>query len=259
MDSKNLDDLRTCWAVIPAGGSGKRFLDDVSVDSESTDKLMAVLEGVPVLARTVARLFESEHIAGLLISARPHCVKTYQEALEAYDFKKPIHWVDGGETRRDSVYNAISALPDAVRFVAVHDAARPLVNPELVDEAIEAVFAGALAAFLAIPLQDTLKEIDSESGKLRTVDRQCFIRAQTPQVFEKSTILKAHEAIAQECVITDDIQLLELFEASKNSEKFESLSPSRIQWIKGSESNLKITTQDDMRRARQILREQPKS
>ncbi len=232
-----------CWAVIPAGGSGTRFS---VLKNKRNDKLMLPLKGVPVLARTVARLFEAVCISGVVISARPHCIEAYRQMLEAQGFKKPIRWVEGGDTRRESVYRGIQALPDEVSVVAIHDAARPLVDPQRVDEVVQTVCSGVgkrsglFGAFLAVPVQDTLKERDPESGKIRTVDRQRFWRAQTPQVFDKEAILKAHESISADTPVTDDIQLMELLEMEEES---------RIQLVKGSESNLKITTPDDFRQA----------
>ncbi len=223
----------SCWAVVPAGGSGTRF-------SGQDDKLMATIDGIPVIVRTVARLLEVDCIESVIIAVRPHCYTVYHQALEGYGFEKPVQWVEGGETRRESVYKALKALPDEVTLVVIHDAARPLVNTRQVEEAIQSVCSGATGSFLAVPVQDTLKEVDPASNRVRTVDRQHVWRAQTPQVFKKEVILRAHEAALPGVSVTDDIQLVEWLEMDQKP---------GIQLIEGSESNLKITTQEDCIRA----------
>lgn len=142
----------------------------------------------------------------------------------------------GGRERTDSVWSGIEDLPDEAEIVVIHDAARPLVT----DATIAAVIAEARAgrgAIAALPVVDTLKEVDDTGRIVRTVDRTRLWRAQTPQAFPRAMIERAHlEAQRQGLVATDDAALCEQL-------GFE------VVVVRGSERALKVTEEGDFQRA----------
>lgn len=142
----------------------------------------------------------------------------------------------GGRERMESVWSGIEDMPDEAEIVVIHDAARPLVT----DQTIAAVIAEARAgrgAIAALPVVDTLKEVDAEGRIVRTVDRTHLWRAQTPQAFPRAMIEQAHlEAQRRGLVATDDAALCEQL-------GFE------VVVVRGSERALKVTEEGDFRRA----------
>jgi 2-C-methyl-D-erythritol 4-phosphate cytidylyltransferase len=146
----------------------------------------------------------------------------------------------GGRTRTESVANGLDDLPDEAAIVLVHDAARPFVDPATINRVIEAVRRGA-AVVAAMPVVDTLKEVDNDSHVLRTVPRERLWRAQTPQGFTRETILRAHrEAKAARVTATDDAALCERLGIP-------------VVVVSGSERAMKITDEADFRRAEALF------
>ncbi|HJU74098.1 MAG TPA: 2-C-methyl-D-erythritol 4-phosphate cytidylyltransferase [Gemmatimonadaceae bacterium] len=116
----------------------------------------------------------------------------------------------GGNERGDSVWSGIEDLEDDVRIVVVHDAARPLVTDDTIDRVIQAARDGK-SAVAALPVSDTLKEVDEEQRVIRTVDRARFWRVQTPQAFPRAIIEEAYQvALRERRYATDDAALVEL-------------------------------------------------
>ncbi len=226
------------WAVVPAGGRGQRF-------SQSADKLLARFAGKPVLVHTLQALLSSERINGAVVAAHPDQLAVYQAALEEVRPRKPVLFVPGGATRRESVRLGLAAAPQSADIVAVHDAARPLIRPAIVNEAVRRVEAGVhLSILVAIPVVDTVKEADPETGRVKaTVDRRRLWQAQTPQVFWRSVLTQAHDSVPPDQAVTDDVQLVELAGLGE------------IAIVEGEARNLKITTPGDIRVAEALLEE----
>jgi 2-C-methyl-D-erythritol 4-phosphate cytidylyltransferase len=147
----------------------------------------------------------------------------------------------GGRTRTESVANGLDDLPDEARIVLVHDAARPFVDDATIDRVITEVRAGR-AATAGMPVVDTLKETDEEGKIVRTIDRQRLWRAQTPQGFTRSVIVRAHrEARARKLVATDDAALCEMLGLD-------------VRVVRGSERLMKVTDEADFSRAEALAR-----
>lgn len=232
-----MDNLQ-CWAVVPAGGSGSRF-------SATEDKLLTSLAGQPVLVRTIAALSRCAEIHGIVVTASASNLNTYKNLLEGQFSGLRLVFALGGDSRRASVLQGLVSLPDGVDVVVIHDAARPLIRPELVRQAIHALRDGANGSIVAIPFVDTVKQVDLETLTIRqTLDRTTLWRAQTPQAFRLPVLLAAHLQTPPDVVVTDDAQLLELA----------GLGPVRV--IPGVESNLKITCREDLPLAESFLRQQ---
>ena len=147
----------------------------------------------------------------------------------------------GGATRTESVANGLDDLPDEARIVLVHDAARPLVDDATIDRVVQRVRLGE-SAVAALPVIDTLKEVDESNHIVRTIDRARLWRAQTPQGFPREVIVRAHrEAAAARLTATDDAGLCERLGIP-------------VSVVPGSERALKITTEEDFVRAEALAR-----
>ncbi|MBV6520905.1 MAG: 2-C-methyl-D-erythritol 4-phosphate cytidylyltransferase [Gemmatimonadaceae bacterium] len=147
----------------------------------------------------------------------------------------------GGRQRSDSVWSGIEDLPEEVRVVVVHDAARPLVTDATIDAVIARARAGR-GAVAALPVVDTLKEVDADGRIVRTIDRATLWRAQTPQAFPREMIERAYlQAIRDGIVATDDAALCERLQLE-------------VTVVPGSERALKVTEESDFARADRLAR-----
>lgn len=216
------------WVVLPAGGTSQRYCN-------SKNKLLEPLNGRTVIAQTVENLLKAPSVKGFVIVSHPNYQPLYQQALSTLNITLPVLWANGGNTRRDSVCNGLQALPDSALYVAVHDAARPLVCPEQVEALFQKVVAGQFTGgLLATPVTDTLKSVDSGLKVSSTVNRAGLWQAQTPQLFKTALLKQAHQTVSQQLTITDDVQLIE--EAKLGT----------VCVVEGSKQNIKITTPEDL-------------
>ena len=223
---------RDVGVVIVAGGTGTR------VGGEELKQFRWVA-GKPMLLHSV-QAFMARPDVGTVV-----CVLPQQYAGD------PPPWlfecdVDrllvslGGRTRSESVANGLDDLPDEAQIVLVHDAARPLVDATTVDRVVESVRAGT-SAIAALPVVDTLKEVDAEGMIVRTVDRDRLWRAQTPQGFPRHVIVDAHRRATREHIsATDDAALCERLGI-----------PVRV--VRGAERAMKITEPGDFSRAEALF------
>lgn len=142
----------------------------------------------------------------------------------------------GGATRQESVWSGIEDLPEEVKVVVVHDAARPLVTDATIDEVIRVARTGQ-GAVAALPVVDTLKEVSSNGLITGTIDRAHLWRAQTPQAFPREMIERAYaHAMRDRALATDDAGLCERIGA-------------QVVVVRGSERALKVTSETDFERA----------
>lgn len=183
-------------AVIPAAGRGVRL-------GPGAPKALRALGGTPMLIHAVRAMARSRAVSLVVVVAPPDGAAEVRHLLDEHALpdRTEIIVVPGGETRQESVRAGLHALPADVTSVLIHDAARPLVPVDTVDAVIEAVRDGAPAVVPALPLADTVKEV--EPGKpgepepvVATPERARLRAVQTPQGFDLATLLRAHEAIA---------------------------------------------------------------
>ena len=185
-----------CAAVIVASGSSRRM---------GFDKLAAEIHGKSVLARTVEAFMRADGISRVIVV----CAEDRFRLLEKEIHTKPLHRVDGGENRQDSVANGLAALGEEDELVAVHDGARPLVRPEAIDECIEAAREHG-AATLAHAVADTLKKANAEGFSLTAVDRTNLWAMETPQIFPTSLLRQAYDGVRErELTVTDEVSVME--------------------------------------------------
>jgi len=220
-------------AIIVAAGKGLRMQNAVS-------KQYLKLGGRPIIAHTLSA-FEAcrmvEHI--YLVIPKQDLEFCRQEILPSIEMQSAVTLVAGGAERQASVYNGLLAVSPKTGMVAIHDGVRPLVTPEMITACIEGARETG-ACILGIPASDTLKQANAEGIIETTLPRHDIWLAQTPQVFSYDLILKAHETALQAGISgTDDAALMERIG-----------HPVRI--IRGSSSNIKITTPEDLRRAEAI-------
>ncbi|MFF5705961.1 2-C-methyl-D-erythritol 4-phosphate cytidylyltransferase [Streptomyces sp. NPDC012794] len=183
-------------AVIPAAGRGVRL-------GPGAPKALRVLGGTPMLIHAVRAMARSRAVALVVVVAPPDGAAEVRHLLDEHALpdRTEVLVVPGGDTRQESVRAGLAALPADITSVLIHDAARPLVPVDTVDSVVEAVRAGAPAVVPALPLADTVKEVDPRGpGEpepvVATPERARLRAVQTPQGFDLATLLRAHEAIA---------------------------------------------------------------
>lgn len=222
--------MSTCIALIVAAGRGTRF-------GGPLPKQYALLDGMPVLRRTLLAFRDAPGITGLRVVIAPGDDAPYDEAAAGLDLPAPVA---GGGSRQQSVLNGLEALSaDPPDLVAIHDAARPFVRAADIAACLSALAApGIDGAVLGIPLADTLKRVGDGNVVTETVPRRDLWRAQTPQIFRFAELLAAHRAAAsfaavEATALTDDAAVAER-------------AGLRVVMVAGSEDNRKITTSDDL-------------
>jgi 2-C-methyl-D-erythritol 4-phosphate cytidylyltransferase/2-C-methyl-D-erythritol 2,4-cyclodiphosphate synthase len=215
-------------AILAAGGRGARF-------GGVTPKQLLALAGRPVLARSVDALLESPLITDVTVALPPDLLAAPPNYLQRSD--KPLHLVEGGARRRDSVANAFASVAARADIVLIHDAARPLVTLPLIERTIEAA-ARSGAAIAALRANDTVKQVDEAHCVTATLPRERIYLAQTPQAFRTQVL---REALALAGDATDEAALAER-------------AGHRVEVIEGDPRNIKITTAEDLRIAERLLR-----
>jgi 2-C-methyl-D-erythritol 4-phosphate cytidylyltransferase len=215
--------------VVVAGGSGRRMGGPLR-------KQYLELLGQPVLLRAIRPFLDHPDVRSLVVVLPEEDVENPPSWLTDL----PVRVAAGGAERGDSVWNGLRALPDDADPVLIHDGARPLVSADVIDRVLDGARAGGAVA--AIPLSDTVKEVDDEGRIVATPDRARLWRAQTPQGFPRSLLVSAYRRAREEGVnATDDASLLERYG-----------HPIRV--VLGSSENLKITHPADLRLAELVVR-----
>lgn len=228
--------------IIPAAGSGRRMKAGVN-------KIMLPILGHSVLERTLETFLASEHIKILVIPVKPEESESVRNHIRATvsRYNKEFALVDGGEERWESVANGLEYLKrwagwkTEKRLVAIHDAARPLLPPELLKKSLTAGLEyGAIG--VGVPLKDTIKQVSSDGMVVMTPDRSNYWGIQTPQVFDLDLLLECYQkASASGLTFTDDCGVVEYCGYP-------------VKLIPGSYENIKITTPEDLVLAEAILR-----
>ncbi|MFE4452872.1 2-C-methyl-D-erythritol 4-phosphate cytidylyltransferase [Streptomyces sp. NPDC056796] len=182
-------------AVIPAAGRGVRL-------GPGTPKALRALGGTPMLIHAVRAMAASRAVTLVVVVAPPDGAPEVKNLIDGHALPERTDYVvvPGGGTRQESVGLGLDALPDDVSVVLVHDAARPLVPVDTVDAVIEAVRDGAPAVVPALPLADTVKEVEPAGAGapepvLSTPVRARLRAVQTPQGFDRDTLVRAHAGV----------------------------------------------------------------
>ncbi len=223
-------------AVILAAGIGARMGAEVP-------KQYIELGGISILKRSVLAFSESECVDDIIVVTRMSDIKSVENELS--DIGKISAVISGGESRAESAACGLSCIKRDTGFVAIHDAARPLITAEDIDRVIhEAQKSGA--AIAVSPVVDTIKSLDSGGNIVGTVSRDALVRAQTPQVFDISLYRRArNNYFADLSLTTDDSMFVEF------------LGVPVVPVVIG-DYNIKITTPLDLVYANSILEEREK-
>ena len=226
-------------AIVLAGGRGTRM-------GTETPKQLLKLLGRPLLSYTL-EAFEQSSADIVVVTAPPGMEEIIRETcVLPFGFRKVKEIVPGGTERCDSVLAGLEALEAAgPDLVAVHDGARPLVTPELIDACFEAADRyGAAAA--AVPVKDTIRMAGEDGRFERTIPRQSLRAMQTPQTFRYRACLEAFRSMASSAgsreAITDDVMVMEQYGGIVTA------------MVQGSYRNLKVTTPEDMAAAEALLK-----
>jgi 2-C-methyl-D-erythritol 4-phosphate cytidylyltransferase len=227
--------------IIPAAGLGTRMASAPSAKGkkQAPAKQFTELKGTPILIHTLRQFAASPRVAEILVALRQNEMSGFRSRLEKEKdiLSKKVELVEGGEHRQHSVANALSAVKAAAGdIVLVHDAVRPFVTQEIIEEVIRAVEKHG-AAIAGMPAADTVKQVDRTAEGARittTIPRERVVMAQTPQGFRYDVIKKAFdEAAADGFIGTDEASLVER-------------SGHEVVVVMGSPRNIKITTPADM-------------
>ncbi|MEU5954871.1 2-C-methyl-D-erythritol 4-phosphate cytidylyltransferase [Streptomyces sp. NPDC047525] len=196
--------------VIPAAGRGVRL-------GPGAPKALRALNGTPMLIHAVRAMAASRAVSLVVVVAPPEDTAEVKSLLADHALPERTDFmvVPGGETRQESVKLGLDALPEGIGVVLVHDAARPLVPVDTVDGVIEAVREGAPAVVPALPLADTVKQVEpgdpTQPGApepvVATPERARLRAVQTPQGFDRDTLVRAHATVTEN--VTDDASMVE--------------------------------------------------
>ncbi len=230
---RTAEDHPYCSAIVPAAGSSRRMGGE--------NKLLMQVGGMPVLVRTLLALDRSRLVDEIVIATREEDLMLIGDLCKQFAITKPVKIVRGGDTRQESVLAAALECRPEGKFIAVHDGARPLATPELIDSVI-ALAHKTNAAAPGVPVKDTIKVV--RDGKVvSTPDRDTLRAIQTPQVFDAQLLRAAlQSAVESGASITDDCSAVELL-------------GKEVYLTEGSYENIKITTPEDVAQAEEILRE----
>ena len=223
--------VKRCGAVIVAAGNASRM--------GGIDKVMAQLDGEPMILRTVRAFENCDVIKEIVVVTRPDLIVPISDLCR--DMEKVTAVVCGGSSRQESVELGLNALSKKVELAAVQDGARPLISWQVIDRTVRAANSYGAAA-PAIPVKDTIKVVTGGIVK-ETPDRKTLQAVQTPQVFDidllKGALQKAKEDGAE---VTDDCSAVERLGMS-------------VKIVEGDERNIKVTTPMDLKIAQLLLEE----
>ena len=223
-------------AIIVAGGSSQRM---------GFDKLFAVIAGEPVIAHAIRAFERATFVSEIVVVARGERHDEIQKIASGPGFKKIRAIVPSGERRQDSVRAGLDRIDHEAKYVAVHDAARPLITPEQIERTFEQCRVHGAAA-LAQPVNDTLKRADTDLLVIGSVDRHQLYAMQTPQIFERKLIEDAYRGVyAENIFVTDEVSAVERL-------------CRKIALVLNDDFNFKITYPRDLPIADLILRDRAK-
>ncbi len=227
-------------ALVPAAGTGTRLGD-------ALPKQYLDINDHPLIFHALAALTRVSRIHRIVVVLSPED-RHWQTLMENSASGKALNGRVGtlrvgGATRGASVVNGLESLSSELSeddWVMVHDAARPCIRSELVEQFIDELESDPVGGLLALPLADTIKQADETLRVQKTLPREAIWRAQTPQMFRYGTLLKALRQMPQ---ATDEAQAIESL----------GLQPKLVM---GDSANLKVTYAPDLKLARMLLREE---
>lgn len=204
-------------AVITAGGTSSRF--------GNTNKLLEKINGKEIIKYTVDAFINS-NINEIIISANSSIIEILRVFFKEY---KNIKIVQGGNSRQASVYNGLKVAN--CEYVLIHDGARPMITPEIINKTVEAVVEKKAVSVMTKTI-DTIKEVNENGKIIKTIDRSKLYNTQTPQAFKYDLIKMAHDKL-QDQNFTDDAGMIEFLGKD-------------VYIVDGNYRNIKVTTKSDL-------------
>ena len=210
-------------AVIVAAGASTRM-------GSAGDKTLADIGGGPLIARTVDVFERCDAITAIVLVVSERNLDAIAELRDAKGWQKTMPPLPGGARRQDSVRAGLDALPPECEWVLVHDGARPFVTLRMIEDGLAAAAATG-AAIAVVPAFDTVKRVGEGGRVVETLDRSELAMVQTPQVFRRDVLERAHAEVADD--VTDDAAMVERIGVE-------------VRTFEGARSNIKVTTPEDL-------------
>ena len=220
-------------AILAIAGSGTRL-------KTSDPKALISICDKPIFVYSLEAFEKSTLIDSVVIVTQEKFIDQFNEIIEKYGIKKVKKIVVGGDTRFESVNNGLQNIDDDTDIVIVHDGARPLITSDLVDRSIESTKEHG-AVIVAVEVKPTIKRVGADLFVEETLNRNELWEVQTPQVFKKDILLKAHAQKISD-VPTDDASLVEQIGV-------------KVKILKGDYKNIKVTTKEDIIVAEAFLKQ----
>jgi 2-C-methyl-D-erythritol 4-phosphate cytidylyltransferase len=228
---------------LPAAGLGTRMGRAQPEKNGTSRKQFMLLDGLPILLHTVRKFLACPAVAEIVVALRAEDIEWVREMLDGESLACPVRLVEGGDSRQESVENALAAIAPDTTLVAVHDAVRPFIDLDTLDKVLGEADATGAAIVGIVPV-DTVKQV--HRNKIRaTIPRDHLVLAQTPQVFRVDLLRRAFANAREDGVAgTDEASLVER------------LDQVEVSVVLGSDRNIKITKPTDMDLARLFLSEE---
>ena len=216
-------------AILLAAGNSNRY-------GQNRNKNFEIINGKSILSYSLKEFDKNKNIDNIIIAVKQSEISTIKHILEKERLTKNIKIINGGKTRTESVYNCIKNTNSDI--VIIHDGARPLIKQEYINKCIENTdeFKGVT---IGVKSKDTIKITNENNMVISTTNRNNTWMIQTPQCFDRQTLLEMHEKY-KTAEVTDDCELLE-------KDNYE------IKIIEGDYTNIKITTYDDFEIVNRLL------
>jgi len=206
------------------------------------DKLFAQIVGKPVIAHSLNAFARTGSVNEIIVVAQEDRHRDIEQIVRDENLNNVRAIVRGGEHRHDSVRAGLATVSGDAEYIAVHDAARPLVTPQQIEHVFEKCrYFGA--ASLAEPIGDTVKRADVDLRVAQSVDRHELYAMQTPQIFERKILEQAYQVVSEKMLlVTDEVSAVELIGR-------------KAALVVNDEFNFKITYPRDLSLAGFILRQ----
>jgi len=232
--------------IVPAAGLGTRMGRSSAEKMGTSRKQFMLLEGSPILLHTVRKFLSSDRVQEVIVAVRVEDVEWVGDMLGREFRNGTVRVVEGGNSRQQSVENALGALGPDTDLVAVHDAVRPFIDLETIHKVLDEAAETGAAIVGVVPV-DTVKQVTRATGKARvrsTLQRDRLVLAQTPQVFRYDLLVRAFQSARADGFIgTDESSLVERLDVE-------------VSVVLGSDRNIKITRPGDMDLARLFFQEE---
>lgn len=219
--------------IIPAAGSGKRM-------GAQIPKPFLQIGDRTVIEHTLSIFDDPDHFSQIIVAVPGEMLDQIRNLISIASISVPVSVVEGGVERMYSIRNAIAHIHENARFVAVHDAVRPLASQMLIHRLLDAVRVHG-AVIPGIQVTDTIKQVNESGEVVATPPRNRLRAIQTPQMFRKDIFVEAYnKAVSERYIGTDDASLLEYY-------------GTKVYVVEGETTNIKLTYQEDLGRAEKIL------